>query len=162
MKHATLLAGLLGLWVAGAAAIEFNTDAIKKMQEEGEKIMEEEKAFRAFKLPNGQCLQAAGNPSKAGVKLVSRKCNDKAQNQKWQFDKQGRLASHGGACVGLAGDGKEAGASAVLKNCGGAGDQKWSLDGAGRLHNKGGLCLEAQGGQVQTAPCSKAANQKWG
>lgn len=172
MKYRTLWVGLLGLWVAGAAAIELNTEAMKKMQEEGHKRLEEHQALRTFKLAGGQCLQAAGNPGKAGVKLVSRKCNDKANNQKWQLDNKGRLASYGDTCVGLAGSdkegnkennkaNKEAAANAVLQPCDGSKDQKWSLDGANRLRNPQGLCLEAQGGSIKAAKCGDSAQQKW-
>lgn len=149
MKQTYLLAGLLTLCATGVAAIDLNTDAMKKMQEEGHKILEE--GQRSFELPNGQCLQAAGN------KLVSAKCKDKADNQQWRLDDNGRLVSKDGTCVSVAGGGK-----AVLQKCGGADAQKWKLDGSKRLVNKLGTCLQADGGNVVAAECSNAANQKWG
>ena len=60
MKQTYLLAGFLCLYATSAAAIELNTDAMKKMQAEGHKIVEEQQGARLLKLPNGQCLQAAG------------------------------------------------------------------------------------------------------
>ena len=154
MKQTYLLAVLLGLCAAGAAAIELNTDAMKKMQQEGHKILEE--GQRSFKLPNGQCLQASGG------KLASGKCNKKAGNQKWRFDDKGRLVSQDGTCVSVAGGDKKPGAQAILQKCSGAKPQKWKVDGAKRLVNGLGTCLQAEGGAVVTAKCSKSANQKWG
>ncbi len=162
MKHAVFLAGLMGLYAAGSTAIELNTEAMKKMQEEGHKIVEQETATRQFKLPNGQCLQAAGAPNKAGIKLVSRPCNDKAANQQWQFDNAGRLVSQGGLCVGIGGKGEEPGANAVLQGCNKSDGQQWKVDGARRLQNGTGLCLQAQGGDAVTAACSGSPGQKWG
>jgi hypothetical protein len=156
MKQTYLLAGLLGLCAAGVGAIELNTDAMKKMQEEGHKIVEEQQGARMLKLPNGRCLQAAGG------NLVSAKCNDKASNQKWYFDDKGRLANQEGGCVSAEGGGKNAGANAIVQQCSGAGAQKWKLDGAKRLVNEHGMCLQANGDNVVTAQCSKNANQKWG
>ena len=156
MKQTYLLAGLFCLYAVGAMAIDLNTDALKKMQEEGHKILEEEQGARAFKLPNGHCLQAAGG------NLVNSKCNDKASNQKWHFDNNGRLVSFDGNCVRAAGGGKHPGANAILPLCRGAGAQKWKLEGSKRLAKPHGMCLQADGKNVVTAKCSGAGTQKWG
>ena len=156
MKQTYLLAGLLGLCATGATAIELNTDAMKKMQAEGHKIVEQQQGARLLKLPNGQCLQAAG------ANVVGAKCNGKASNQKWHFDDKGRLANQEGGCVSAQGGGNKPGANAIIQPCSGAGAQKWKLDGAKRLVNGQGMCLQANGNKVVTAQCSKNANQKWG
>ena len=155
MKQTYLLAGFLCLYATSAAAIELNTDAMKKMQAEGHKIVEEQQGARLLKLPNGQCLQAAGG----GVGTA--KWNNKTSNQKWYFDDNGRLVNQEGNCMSAQGGGKTPGAKAVLQQCGGAEAQKWQLDGAKRLANGNGMCLQAQGGNVVTAQCSDNANQKW-
>ncbi len=157
MKLRYAAAVSISIYAAGAMAVELNTDAMKKMQQEGHKILEEEKGQRTFALPNGNCLQAAGG------NVASAKCNDKAANQKWRLDDTGRLVSHDGAkCASVAGDGKKPGSNAVLQKCSGDARQKWKLDGAKRLTNQKGLCLQANGNNVVAAKCSKAATQKWG
>ncbi len=161
MKPRFLIPGLLALCTAGAYAIDLNTDALKKMQEEGHKIVEDEGKFRSFTLPNGQCLQAAGDPSKAGVNVVVRKCADSANNQKWQLESP-HLKSHGNLCVAVGGEAQKPGSNVVLKSCGGSKDQKWSLDGQGRLKNGFDHCLQANNGNVVTAACSGSAQQKFG
>lgn len=164
MKQRTLWIALLALYLPGAGAVDFNTDALKSMQEEGHKIVEESQGLRTFKLPSGQCLHAKGQ---AGTNLVVNKCKPKSDNQKWRFDDKGRLASQGGACVGVAGDANKAGASAVMQKCSGAKFQQWRQDGKKRLVNGLGKCLEAAGdpkspsGNVVTAACSDAPNQVW-
>ncbi|TXS90736.1 RICIN domain-containing protein [Parahaliea maris] len=161
MKHRFLIPGLLALCTAGAYAIDLNKDALKKMQEEGHKIAEGEGNFRSFGLPNGQCLQAAGDPSKAGVNVVVRKCNDSANNQKWQLENQ-HLKSHGNLCVAVGSEAQKPGSNVVLKACGGGKEQKWSLDGQGRLKNGFEHCLQANNGNVVTAACSGSGQQKFG
>jgi hypothetical protein len=160
MKQTYLVVGFLALCAANAAAIDLNTDAMKKMQQEGHKIIEEEEkrqqGQRAFKLPNGQCLQAAG------ANVVHRKCNGNAGNQKWRLDGKGQLIGHDSNCVGAAGGGKQPGANVVLQKCNGSAGQKWKLDGAKRLANQHGMCLQPNGNNVVTAVCSNAPIQKWG
>ena len=163
MKQRTLWIALLALYLPGAGAVDFNTDALKSMQEEGHKIVEESQGLRTFKLPKGQCLHAAGA---AGANLVINKCNSKSNNQKWRFDDKGRLANQNGACVGVAGDPSKPGASAVLQNCSGAKFQQWKQDGKKRLVNGVNKCLEAAGeakpgGNVVAAACSDSPNQVW-
>ncbi|GAB3282567.1 RICIN domain-containing protein [Parahaliea aestuarii] len=162
MKYRFLIPGLLALCTAGAYAIDLNTDALKKMQEEGHKIVEDEGKFRTFALPNGQCMQAAGDPSKAGVNVVMRKCEGGANNQKWQINGQHHLQSHGAMCVAVGGQAQKPGSNVVLKACGGSKDQKWSLDGQGRLKNGFDHCLQANNGNVVTATCSNSPQQKFG
>lgn len=145
------------LGASAALAIDLNTDAMKKMQEEGHKIVEQEtQAERAFELPNGQCLVAGGG------NVVSAKCNDKAANQKWKFDDKGRLVASNGKCVAAAGGDNNPEANAVLQKCNNSPAQQWKLDNAKRLVNENDICLQAKGKNVVTAKCSKAATQKWG
>lgn len=164
MKQRTLWIGLLALYLPGAGAVDFNTDALKSMQEEGHKIVEESQGLRSFKLPSGQCLHAAGA---AGTNLVINKCNPKSNNQKWRFDDKSRLANQNGACVGVAGDASKPGASAVMQKCSGAKFQQWKQDGKKRLVNGIDKCLEAAGdpkspgGNVVTTACSDSPKQVW-
>jgi Ricin-type beta-trefoil lectin domain len=160
MKYTTLFAAIFGCWVAGVAAVELNTDAMKKMQEEGNKILEEEQAFAPLVLSNGRCLQGAGAPGTPDVNVVVRECNAKARNQKWQFDAQGRLAGPEGTCVGVAGKGAP-GDNAVMKACAAGKDQKWARDDKNRLANGQGLCLQVQNGNIIAATCNDKNNQRW-
>jgi hypothetical protein len=167
MKYAYICAGLLAAYLPQAGAVDLNTDALKKMQQEGHKIVEESKQWRSFSLHNGQCLQVGGPPDKVGANLVIRDCNPKANSQKWRFDEQGRLTSFGGTCVGVAGDATKPGANAVMQACGGAKFQSWKHDGKQRLVNGLDNCLQAAGkadapsGNVVTANCSGSPNQVW-
>ena len=160
-KQGFIAAGILGLWVGSAGAVDLNTDALKKMQQEGHKIVEEERGKRMFRLANGNCLAAGGTPGQAGASVVAQKCNDKANPQKWSFDDNGRLVSHGGTCVATAGNATKPGTNAVLQKCAGNAQQKWSLDKQNRLAGRAGLCLQANGSNVVAAACSGANNQKW-
>ncbi len=167
MKETYFLAGLLALYLPAAMAVEFNTDALKSMQEEGEKQLQEEKSMRTFRLSTGLCLHAAGEPGKPGANLTVDKCDGKSNRQKWRLDDEGRLASQAGTCVGVAGEAKKPGSNAVLQNCGSAKAQQWKLDGKGRLVNGLGRCLEASGdgkkagGNVVSAECKESPTQVW-
>lgn len=152
MKPTYLLIGLLALYAAGAGAIELNTDAMKKMQEEGDKILDQELGKRSFKSSSGLCMQVSGS------KLSSGKCHDKAGNQKWYFDDKSRLVSFDGNCVS---SDKKAGARAVLQKCGGSSAQKWQLDSSKRLVNGANLCLQDNGGTLVAAECDNSPQQKW-
>jgi hypothetical protein len=152
MKQVFLLLLATGLLATGARAVEFNTDALKSMQEEGHRIVEESQGGRAFKAANNFCLDVAG----AG--MVIRKCKAESKTQKWVTDGQGRLVAHDGRCV----DG------ARLAKCGGAKSQKWKHDGKNRLANNNNKCLQIQGSplkggaKVVPADCrDKTPNQVW-
>jgi hypothetical protein len=152
MKQVFLVTALLAATATGAQAVEFNTDALKSMQEEGHKIVEEAQAGRAYKAAGDLCLDIAGNG------LVVRKCNAKARSQQWSMDGQGRLVAHDGRCV----------AGPQLAKCGAAKAQKWKHDGKQRLANQNNACLQVQsnppqaGTRVVVAGCrDKAAAQVW-
>jgi hypothetical protein len=151
MKRAFLLAGLLLASITAVQAVDLNTDALKSMQKEGHKIVADSQGGKTYKTANGLCLDIAGGG------LVVRKCNAKANKQKWQFDDQKRLVAHNGKCV----DG------AHLKKCVAAPSQKWKLDGKKRLANKSKQCLQTEGNppkagaKVVAAACGKAPNQVW-
>lgn len=145
---------LVAIFVAAAplaAAVELNTDALKSMQEEGMKIVEESEGGRPYKIGQGLCLDYAG-----AVMLV-KKCDNSA-TQKWRFDDKGRLAASDGRCVA---------GNAQLQKCGGGSGQQWQLDNRKRLANGDNQCLEVQGSnvaagaKVHTTACSKSANQVW-
>ena len=166
MKPGYIAALLLAVSATAALAVDFNTDALKAMQEEGHNIVDQEKGLRAFKLKSDLCLHAA-KPDKAGSKLQVAKCKAKSNNQKWQFDDKGRLATRGGVCLGVGGDAKEAGAKAALQKCGGAKHQRWKMDDKSRLVNDLGMCLQAAkkgtkaGAGLESRPCNKSDAQKW-
>ena len=151
MKQAYFLAALMVVLGPVANAVEFNTDALKSMQEEGHKIVAESKGARAYKAAGGQCLDIAG------AALVIRACNAKAKTQMWNFDGQGRLVAHDGRCV----------TGSQLQKCGAANTGKWKLDGQKRLANGAKQCLQIQGNppkpgaKVVAAACNKSPNQVW-
>ena len=150
MKQLFLAAALTAFPWASANAVDFNKDALKAMQQEGHKIVEEAEAGRPFKFRN-LCLDTAG------AKLVVKACNEKAASQKWRFDDQGRLVAHTGKCV----------AGAQLQNCGPGNVQKWHHDKKKRLVNAAKQCLEAEGdapkagARVAAVACSDSPNQVW-
>lgn len=150
MKQAFVSAALAALLVPSAMAVDFNTDALKSMQEEGHKIVEEAQG-KAYRTAGGLCLDVAGGA------LAVKPCDANSKSQVWQIDGQGRLVAHDGRCV--AGD--------QLQKCGSGNAQKWQVDGRGRLANGAKQCLQAQGNppkagaKVVGAACSKAPNQVW-
>ncbi len=166
MKNLSLALTFAAICASAAFAVDFNKDALKKMQEEGHDIVDQEQGLRAFRLASDLCLHAA-KPKKAGSKLQVAKCKSKSDNQKWQFDDKGRLATKGGVCLGVSGNGKKAGARAELQQCGDAEHQRWTLDDKGRLVNGFGNCLQAAGNgtkagaKLESRPCKQSAAQTW-
>lgn len=149
------ISGLLALFMfaaAGSHAVTLNTDALKSMQEEGHKIVEEAQNARAFRSNTGQCLDLAGKA------LLIKNCDARAASQKWYFDDKDRLVAHDGRCV----DG-----NGQLAACGGGKGQQWQLDGKNRLANGAGQCLQPQGNppksgvKVASVACSGNAQQVW-
>ena len=152
MKQVFLFTTLTTLLAGNALAVEFNTDALKSMQDEGLRMVEESEGGRHYKAANNFCLDIAG----AG--LVVRKCGEGSKSQKWITDSQGRLVAHDGRCV----DG------ARLVKCGGAKSQKWKLQDNKRLTNQNKQCLQVASHppkgetKVTAAACNKkAAAQVW-
>ena len=151
MKQAYAMAALTVVLGSAANAVEFNTDALKSMQEEGHRIVAESQGARAYKAAGGLCLDIAG----AG--LVINKCNAKAKTQMWNVDGQGRLVAHDGRCV----------AGSNLQKCGASKAENWNLDGQNRLANAAKQCLQIQGNppkpgaKVVAAACNKSPNQVW-
>lgn len=144
--------GAFCLAATGAHAVTLNTDALKSMQEEGHKIVEEAQGGREYRSNTGQCLDSAGKA------LLIKQCGNKAASQQWRSDDQGRLVAHDGRCVG--GNGQ-------LQKCGGASEQRWGLDDKQRLANAAGKCLEPQGNppaagsKVVAVDCSGSGKQRW-
>ena len=152
MKQLFGLTTLTAVLATGTQAVELNTDALKTMQKEGDRIVEEAKGGRAYRAANNFCLDVAGNG------LVVRKCNGGAKTQKWIMDGQGRLVAHDGRCV----------AGGQLAKCGPGNGQKWKHDGKNRLagHNKQCLQIEGNtpegGARVITAACNnQVSGQVW-
>ena len=151
MKLKYILVGMLAVCVSAANAVELNKDALKSMQQEGHKLLEESSAARAYKGAGGFCLDIAGEG------MVVRSCNAKTKNQQWTLDGQSRLVAQNGKCV----DG------ASLKKCGSAQAQKWSHDGKKRLANAKKQCLQIKGNKPKSGTnvvilaCSGSAHQVW-
>lgn len=151
MKPISLLAATLAASVSVANAVDLNKDALKSMQQEGLKIVEESQEGRNYKTGNGLCLDFAG------AALLVKPCNNNA-TQKWHFDDNGRLVTSDKRCV--------AGA-AQLQQCGTLDGQKWKLDAQKRLANGFNKCLQVQanpptaGAKVVAAICNNGANQVW-
>jgi len=151
MKHASLLVGLLAVaCVPVANAVDLNKEALKSMQEEGHKLLEESQGGRAYRSGGGLCLDTAG------AKLVVKPCNDGA-SQQWSLQEGGHLMAHTGQCVN----------DSSLAKCGSGPVQSWKHDGRQRLSNGKNQCLQVQGtpakagASVVTARCNKSASQVW-
>lgn len=179
MKPFHLIAGgMLTALLAGAAAAQFNPDALKKMQKEGHKIVEEQQAAEAAKetaektakeiaKPRGVedaadtrlarhsyrfganlCLDARGG-------LSVQTCDSETATQQWALDAGGRLVAHDGRCL----------AGARLAPCAGGAKQKWVHDKRGRLRNGAQQCLRpgsrTAGAPVRVAACSGKPMQVW-
>lgn len=152
MKQIFLLTAMSAMLVTAAQAVDLNTDALKTMQEEGHRIVEESEGGRAYKAANGFCLDVAEGG------LVVRKCKGGSKTQKWAMDGQSRLVAHDGRCV----------AGAKLAKCGGGPVQKWKHDDKNRLANQNKQCLQIKGNMpkagakvVPVACNNKAAGQVW-
>ena len=152
MKQIFLLTALAVSLAQGAQAIELNKEAMKTMQQEGHRIVEESQGGRAYKAGNNLCLDTGGGG------LILRKCNGGAKTQKWKMDNQKRLVAHDGRCV----------AGAQLAKCGAGNAQKWKHDGKKRLNNQNIQCLQVQGNplkagaKVTVAACgNNVAGQTW-
>ena len=135
-----------------AYGVDLNKDALKSMQQEGHKIVEESQGGRSFKSNTGHCLDIAGKA------LLIKACGNNVGSQKWRFDDKGRLVAHDKRCVG--GNGH-------LQSCNNSKEQKWKLDGKKRLANAAGKCLQPQGNppkagsKIASAGCSGAGRQAW-
>lgn len=151
MKVNYVLAGLLVACISAANGVELNKDAMKSMQAEGHKLLDESSGGRAYKGAGGFCLDIAG------AKMVVRPCKSASKNQLWKLDDKKHLIANNGQCVDGAG----------LKKCGSAPTQKWSHDGKKRLANGKKQCLQIQGNKpkagakVVVSACSGSANQVW-
>jgi len=162
-----LLAALLAAYGPAANAVQFNTEALQNMQQQGQQIVEDAKALRTFTLPTGMCLHLKGDLTKAGSNVVIENCKADLNNQKWRFDDAGRLVNQGGLCLGVAGDATKPGANAVIQQCSDGKQQKWKLDDSKRLVNDLDKCLNAvgdaktPGGNVVSTNCNRMPNQIW-
>ena len=151
MKQVFLLPALAAMLATSAQAVELNTDALKTMQKEGHRIVEESEGGRAYKAANNFCLDLANGG------LVVRKCQSGSKTQKWTMDGQSRLVAHNGRCV----------AGAQMAKCAAGPAQKWKHDGKKRLTNHNKQCLQVQGNtpkagaKVVATGCNKAPGQVW-
>jgi len=164
-----LAVGLLAALLAGGAAAQFNTDAMKKMQKEGLERLEEQKEAEAAKPAASSHPSAASKPaaaprayrSGANLCLDARgtlsvaPCNAKVAAQQWFLDGSRHLVAHDGRCL----------AGARLVACGKGKFQQWVHDQRGRLRNDAGQCLQPRGAKagapVGVAACGDAPAQVW-
>ena len=152
MKLKHTVAALLCVATFGTQAVTLNKDALKSMQEEGHKIVEESQGGRVWKSNTGQCLDIAGKA------LLIKQCQGKPSSQLWSFDDKGRLVAHDGRCVA---------GNAQLQKCNNSKEQQWKLDGKKRLANGAGKCLQPQGdppkagSKIAAVACSGAGRQVW-
>ncbi|MEH6584022.1 MAG: RICIN domain-containing protein [Halioglobus sp.] len=150
MKRIIAFSAITFTCIASVQAVDFNSDALKTMQEEGHAIVAESQAARAYKASNGQCLDFTDGT------IVLSKCS-KSKSQQWSMDKSSRLVANNGKCIG----------GSSLQACGNAKGQKWALDASKRLANKAKKCLQPQGNppkagaKVVAVNCSKSAQQVW-
>lgn len=150
MKQLYPLAALL-LLSPTSHAVDFNKDALKKLQEEGAKVAAQAKGPQTFKITDKLCL--AGNNDILSVE----KCKDNDKKQHWKTDDKGRLVAHDGRCI----------ANNKLQKCDSSKKQVWQQDSKGRLVNKAKRCLQVKseppkaGSKVVTTTCSGSSNQVW-
>ncbi|WP_165954181.1 RICIN domain-containing protein [Seongchinamella unica] len=151
MKRIFFVSAMYLAFTAPAQAVEFNTDALKSMQEEGHKIVAESQGARSYKASNGECLDFKGNG------LLLAKCNDKKNSQNWTMDDKQRLVANNGRCIG----------GSNLQECSNAKAQKWTHDGQQRLISNARKCLQPQGNppesgaRVVAGNCSKSDHLVW-
>ena len=151
MKRIFLLSATSLAFIAPSQAVEFNTDALKSMQEEGHKIVAESQGARSYRAANGECLDFKGNG------LVLSKCDGKANSQKWTMDDKQRLVAHNGRCIG----------GSNLQECSNAKPQKWTHDDKHRLISNAKKCLQPQGkppksgDKVVAGNCSNSEDLVW-
>jgi hypothetical protein len=158
-----LAAGLLAALLAGGAAAQFNTDAMKKMQKEGLQRLEEQKEAGAAQPADGSKAAAARRAYRFGANLCLdargalsvEPCNPTVAAQQWSLDGSRHLVAHDGRCL----------AGTSLVKCGKGRFQQWVHDKRGRLRNDAGQCLQPRGAKagapVRAAACSDAPAQLW-
>ncbi len=117
----------------------------------------------------GKCLDARGNSSANGTKVIIWSCNSSDSAQGWTFS--GGELKHSGHCANIQGNGGS-GSKLILWSCNGASNEKWfhsSSDGefvsAGTAH--GLLCVDdpgyskTNGTQLIVYKCHNSGNQHW-
>lgn len=179
---------LLLLGIAGQAAAQFNTDALKKMQKEGHKIVaESEKNAADAKAADSEAkarTAAAGAGAQAAPTAPgAQKGIDEGRSFRFTeslcLDATGMLSVERCAkdAAGQRWRSDDEGrlvahtgqclAPAGLTNCNAGAVQKWALDPQGRLANKAQQCLQVTGqppkpgSRVIAARCSAAKSQLW-
>jgi len=162
MKISLVLAVALGLATAGANAVKLNPDAMRAMQEEGERKLQQAMQPRAFRLSSGLCLQRGGDGN-----VFAGACAAKNAAQKWHFDKHGRVVHNSGTCLAVAGKPGSPGSNVVTQGCGKSAHFKWKPQKNGQLVNAGKACLQAvgninkSGANVNLGGCKAGPAQVW-
>jgi len=116
-----------------------------------------------------KCLDAKGNSSANGTKVIIWSCNSSDSAQGWSYS-SGEL-KHNGHCANIQGNGGS-GSKLVLWTCNGASNERWFHTGsngefvsAGTAH--GLLCVDdpgyskTNGTQLTVYRCHNTANQHW-
>ena len=128
---------------AGPAGAQFNPEALKKMQKEGHKIVEEAAKKQVWRLPGDLCLDARQN-------LVVQRCTENLASQQWTLDEAGRIVAHNDQCLT---------GNRLLACADNNRFQTWTHGEGGLLSNGAGRCLHvrgtpAVGSKVGVAPCT--------
>jgi hypothetical protein len=118
---------------------------------------------------DGRCLDAKGNSSANGTKVILWTCNSSDSAQGWTFT-NGELR-HNGKCANDQASGGS-GSKVVLWTCNGASNEKWAHTGGDgefllNLASHGFVCLDdpgyskTNGTQVIVYACRNGGNQHW-
>lgn len=145
---------------ASVFAIQFNTSALKDMQNKGMELANQADKLKMLTTGNNKCLQIVGSVSKSAQGINLANCNGKI-NQKWRLDDKAHLISAGGQCLAYLGKVNVPNGTLATSKCSSAINQKWNFDAISRLKNGGNLCLDATATSVTSKACSDAASQKW-
>lgn len=157
MKKIIVLALVLSGATSAALAVKFNPEAMKAMQQEGNKIADQALKLRPYRLPTGQCLHAGGDLKTFPANVIALNCNG-TPNQNWRFDTAGKFLNQSGRCLEVAEK-----QNVRIAACADVPRFKWKPGTDGRVSHASGLCLTAniQTSNVVVTPCKGGANQQW-
>ncbi len=140
MKTRLVLTISLCLGAAAAQAVKLNPDAMRAMQAEGDKMMQQAMQPRTFRLSTGMCLQRGEDGN-----VLTAACDAQSPAQIWRIDELGRVVHSGGECLAVAGEPGKPEVNVVTMVCGNGPEFLWMPNKAGQLVNSGTACLHAVG-----------------
>jgi hypothetical protein len=158
------LALLLGASLAHA--VKFNPEAMRTLQEQGNRMADQILTLHPYRLPSGKCLHQTGDLKTLPANVIIANCSGKA-SQNWKFDAKRRFLNQGGACLGVAGDPAKADVNVRAVPCGGGPALVWRPGADGRITHSSGKCLTVGGNpnvagtNVILSPCRGEPRQKW-